>query len=71
MVKINCMQAPGLMDTLMKRELRCLELVRWMHKAGIKFMAGTDVSNPYSLPGFSLHDELGMFVEAGFTPYEH
>jgi imidazolonepropionase-like amidohydrolase len=63
-------QAPGLRDTLVKQEQRCLELVRWMHKAGIKFMAGTDVSNPYSLPGFSLHDELGMFVEAGFTPYE-
>jgi imidazolonepropionase-like amidohydrolase len=63
-------QAPGLMDTLVKQELRCFELVKWMHKAGIKFMAGTDVSNPYSLPGFSLHDELGLFVEAGFTPIE-
>src|SRR5450432_177751 len=63
-------QAPGLMDTLVKQEQRCFELVRWMHKAGIKFMAGTDVSNPYSLPGFSLHDELGLFVEAGLTPYE-
>lgn len=63
-------QAPGLRDTLVKREQRCFELVRWMHNAGIKFMAGTDVSNPYSLPGFSLHDELGLFVEAGLTPYE-
>ena len=49
---------------------RCLELVRWMHKAGIKFMAGTDVSNAYSFPGFSLHDELGLFVEAGLTPFD-
>ncbi len=63
-------QAPGLMDTLVKREQRCLELVRWMHKAGIKFMAGTDVPNAYSFPGFSLHDELGLFVEAGLTSFE-
>jgi imidazolonepropionase-like amidohydrolase len=63
-------QAPGLMDTLVKQELRCFELVRWMHKAGIKFMAGTDVSNAYCFPGFSLHDELALFVEAGLTPFE-
>ena len=62
--------APGKMDTLVKQEHRCFELVRWMHKAGIKLMAGTDVSNPYSFPGFSLHDELALFVEAGLTPYE-
>jgi imidazolonepropionase-like amidohydrolase len=58
------------METLVKQEQRCFELVRWMHKAGIKFMAGTDVSNAYSFPGFSLHDELGLFVEAGLTPFE-
>lgn len=63
-------QSPGIMDTLVKQKLRCFELVRWMNKAGMKFMAGTDVSIPYSLPGFSLHDELGLFVEAGFTPFE-
>jgi imidazolonepropionase-like amidohydrolase len=63
-------QAPGLKDTLVKREQRCFELVRWMNKGGIKFMAGTDASNAYSFPGFSLHDELGLFVEAGLTPYE-
>jgi len=33
-------------------------------------MTGTDVSNPYVYPGFSLHDELALFVEAGLTPTE-
>jgi imidazolonepropionase-like amidohydrolase len=47
-----------------------LELVGEMHRAGVPFMAGTDVSYPYSFPGFSLHDELALFVEAGFTPME-
>ncbi len=58
------------MDTLVKQKQRCFELVRWMHKAGIKFMAGSDVPNAYSFPGFSLHDELGLFVEAGLTSFE-
>ncbi|MGH7714210.1 MAG: amidohydrolase family protein, partial [Gemmatimonadaceae bacterium] len=29
-----------------------------MYKAGVPMLAGTDVLNPYCLPGFSLHDEL-------------
>jgi imidazolonepropionase-like amidohydrolase len=66
----NFTQAPELMDTLRKNRRRCFELVALMHKAGVKLMAGTDVSIPYSLPGFSLHDELGLFVEAGLTPFE-
>jgi len=42
-----------------------------MHEAGVKFLAGTDVTNPYCFPGFSLHDELGLLVSDGkFTPLE-
>ena len=31
-------------------------------------MAGTDAGNPYCFPGFSLHDELELFVQSGLTP---
>ena len=41
-----------------------------MHRAGIEFMAGTDVGFPYIFPGFSLHDELALLVQAGLTPME-
>jgi imidazolonepropionase-like amidohydrolase len=44
--------------------------VSLMKKAGIQFLAGTDVDNDYLYPGFSLHDELELFVKAGFTPME-
>ncbi len=47
-----------------------LELVGIMRRAGVEFMAGTDTIDPYIFPGFSLHDELALFVEAGFTPME-
>jgi len=47
-----------------------LEVVRRMNEAGVPFMAGTDLGTAYIYPGFSLHDELTLFVEAGFTPLE-
>lgn len=41
-----------------------------LKKSGNKFLAGTDCLNPYCFPGFSLHDELALLVECGFTPTE-
>jgi imidazolonepropionase-like amidohydrolase len=46
-------------------------MVGAMHHSGVPFMAGTDTApGVYIMPGFSLHDELANFVEAGFTPME-
>jgi len=48
-----------------------LEVVAALHRAGVPFLAGTDtVAGVYIFPGFSLHDELGLLVQAGFTPLE-
>jgi imidazolonepropionase-like amidohydrolase len=47
-----------------------LKLVGRMHRAGVGIIAGTDVMNPYCFPGFSLHDELALLVEAGLSPME-
>jgi imidazolonepropionase-like amidohydrolase len=47
-----------------------LELVGAMQHAGVQLLAGTDTPNPFSFPGFSLHDELGFMVQAGLTPLE-
>lgn len=47
-----------------------LEVVGAMQRAGVGILAGTDVLNPYCMPGFSLHDELGFLVQAGLTPME-
>ena len=44
-----------------------LEIVGAMNRAGVEILAGTDVLNPYCLPGFSLHDELQLLVQAGLT----
>lgn len=45
-----------------------LKVLRAIHEAGIPILAGSDLSNPYIYPGFSLHDELQWMVKAGLTP---
>ncbi len=56
---------------LERRTLRLqFQIVGAMQRAGVRLIAGTDVSNPFVFPGFSLHDELGLLVEAGLTPLE-
>jgi Amidohydrolase family len=45
-------------------------LVAMINKAGVPLMAGTDVSYVSLFPGFSLHDQLVIFVQAGLTPGE-
>ena len=50
---------------------RNLQMVGAQHRAGVSFLAGTDTAPAiYVLPGFSLHDELANFVEAGFSPMD-
>ncbi|MEK6325324.1 MAG: amidohydrolase family protein [Acidobacteriota bacterium] len=49
---------------------RQVEVVGAMRRAGVEFLAGTDALNPYCFPGFSLHDELVLLVNAGLTPME-
>jgi imidazolonepropionase-like amidohydrolase len=37
-------------------------------RAGVPLLAGTDLGDPYVIPGFALHDELQLMVSAGVTP---
>jgi imidazolonepropionase-like amidohydrolase len=45
-------------------------LVRAFKAAGVPVVAGTDALNPGCVPGFSMHDELEMLVDAGLTNLE-
>jgi imidazolonepropionase-like amidohydrolase len=49
---------------------KMVEVVRSMHTAGVQMLAGTDPPTRDVFPGFSLHDELGLLVNAGLTPLE-
>ena len=43
---------------------------RALHEAGIPLLAGTDSPNPATAHGISLHEELQILVQAGYTPEE-
>jgi tetratricopeptide (TPR) repeat protein len=47
-----------------------LQVVGDMEKSGVGILAGTDSQNPYTFYGFSLHDELGLLVQAGLSPMQ-
>jgi imidazolonepropionase-like amidohydrolase len=45
-----------------------VKLVGRMHRAGVSILAGTDSMNPQCFPGFGIHDELALLVDAGLSP---
>jgi imidazolonepropionase-like amidohydrolase len=45
---------------------RGLRIVKALHDAGVPIVAGTDEG----IPGHSVHREIELYVEAGFTPME-
>jgi len=49
---------------------KSVSLVRQMQRSGVHVLAGTDSPAPYVLPGFALHEELAMLVDAGLSPIE-
>lgn len=50
---------------------RYFQVVGAMGKAGVKLLAGSTTEEPLlSIPGFSLHDDLSLLVQAGLTPVE-
>jgi len=67
-----------LLGTLTPEDIE-LAIERWpvmrgiagiFHRAGIPYLAGTDTPMPGVYPGFSLHEELGVLVEAGLRPVD-
>ncbi|MEV0261383.1 amidohydrolase family protein [Streptomyces sp. NPDC050617] len=47
-----------------------LRLVAELHRCGVPILAGTDTGTGYAVPGFALHDELNLLVDAGLTPMQ-
>ena len=45
------------------------EVLRQLNRSGVTLLAGTDIPGG-RFPGFALHDELGVLVNAGLTPAE-
>jgi imidazolonepropionase-like amidohydrolase len=45
-----------------------VQMVKGLNEAGVPLMVGTDLSVPGILPGFSVHEELAIWQEAGIPP---
>ncbi len=46
-----------------------MKLLAALDDAGARILMGTDAPQQFSVPGFSLHNELERMVEAGMSPY--
>ena len=46
------------------------QFVREFKRAGGVIAAGTDAANQLLIPGFSMHEEMALLVEAGLTPLD-
>jgi len=48
-----------------------LRITQAAQRVGVRFLAGTDSGGvPYLYYGFSVHDELALLVQSGFTPMQ-
>lgn len=56
-------QFSPLQDKIFQKEVQAVGV---LHRAGVRIVAGTD----QTVPGYSLHREMELYVQAGFTPME-
>ena len=61
-------QDPATLMVRRQRIRKYQELSWLLHRSGVDVLVGTDAPEPFVPPGFSLHQELAMLVEAGILP---
>ena len=60
-------------ETRLARQKNVIHLKRFLrraHERGVTVAIGTDTPFPRLTPGFSLHDEMGLYVDAGIGPVD-
>ena len=69
-LKLHWEKMAGSPPSALERELesRFGALALAADQAGVPLLAGTDLGDPYVVPGFALHDELQLMVAAGVSP---
>jgi imidazolonepropionase-like amidohydrolase len=67
---LNSKVTPGDVAVHAKAHDVRLKIVKALHNAGARLLAGTDFAGFFLVPGYSLHEELRELVAAGLTPYE-
>jgi len=47
-----------------------VKIIKKLHEVGVTFICGTDAGIGVTIPGFSIHQELAFYKEAGLSNYE-
>jgi imidazolonepropionase-like amidohydrolase len=63
------LKTPSL-EVMRKHHQLDFDILKSLIENKAQIIAGTDFPNPWAFPGFSLHDELEMYVKAGMTPLQ-
>ena len=45
-------------------------ILKALHDGGVRLLFGTDAPQQFSVPGFSMHREMAVMLQAGLTPYD-
>ena len=61
---------PSTTDRIKKQHNFHITIVKKLHEAGVNIICGTDAGIGVTLPGFSIHQELAFYKEAGLSNYE-
>lgn len=69
--KKNIQQSPKYSAEISAKQIAIRQkLLREMHKNDVGILLGSDAPQVFDVPGFSAHQELEYYVEAGLTPYQ-
>jgi imidazolonepropionase-like amidohydrolase len=47
-----------------------LKIIKKLHEAGVSIICGTDAGIGVTIPGFSIHNEMAFYKEAGLSNFE-
>ncbi len=62
---------PGFSKETNERFLReRRKLLKALHDAGVDIAMGSDAVQTFSVPGYSIHNEMGAMARSGLTPYQ-
>ncbi|WP_336515597.1 amidohydrolase family protein [Pollutibacter soli] len=69
--KKNMLQNPKYSAEISAKQIAIRQkLLREMYKNGVGILLGSDAPQVFDVPGFSAHQELEYYVDAGLTPYQ-
>lgn len=59
-----------IVDRIKKQHLFHLWAIKQLHDAGVNIVCGTDAGIGITVPGFSIHQELALYQQAGLSNFE-